>query len=216
MQLQILNSSKLPLADSQLLNPHPCSVGSSQWAAGFITNELLINSLLPVPAGISGQCFNPRTEDLEQPGPWRFLAGRSSLEQFVVLFDFIPALPLDPGLLCILQWLFTIKCTKVAQLLLLCCCPVTSTMNPSLRNTKQAELSSSFCRCLHQYSQIDCGFSESHLFRDSLIHYSECNVSTWLSQIKSKFSIIIIIINLQGLYEAGYWHSYKGLNRYLH
>lgn len=27
-----------------------------------------------------------------------------------------------------------------------------------------------------------------------------------------KLSFSVIIINFQGLYEAGYWHSYKGLN----
>lgn len=34
---------------------------------------------------------------------------------------------------------------------------------------------------VYQYSlRIDCGFSESHLFRDSVIQYRECIVSTWL------------------------------------
>lgn len=34
---------------------------------------------------------------------------------------------------------------------------------------------------VYQYSlHIDYGFSESHLFRDSVIHYRGCIVSTWL------------------------------------
>jgi len=34
---------------------------------------------------------------------------------------------------------------------------------------------------VYQYSlHIDYGFSESHLFSDSVIHYRECIVSTWL------------------------------------
>lgn len=105
IQLQFLYSSKLPLADSQLFSPCLCSVGGSQWAAGFITNELLIHSLLTLPAGTSGQCCDPR---LGRLGPgWAlelFLAGRASLEQFVVLLAFHSCFVFRSGLLlCILQ-----------------------------------------------------------------------------------------------------------------
>lgn len=82
-------------------------------------------------------------------------------------------------------------------------------MNPSLRNRAGRALAAlaDVSISIHRST----GVFQNLIYLEILSFIIE-NAMCRLGLCKLKFSIIITIINLQGLYEAGYWHSYKGLN----